>query len=211
MLTFPLQIIARKKLARRDLLNSDATRPPAGRRRPSIPAIPMVPRPLPTVEPQQPMFLRLSKLLRFSPRTNAVRNDQPHDPLDFSATLPLPHPFSGRTSTQGLSNMNPSKNSQLLQTTRSSAAPPTTFAGRIHYLSSWWPVRGGHARPRIIDVPLAQAKERNVAAGAPKKDEDIVPDEYLDPPSPNPDSQQPAGAVETSTGEHGGDQSCFCF
>jgi hypothetical protein len=42
--------------------------------------------------------------------------------------------------------------------------------------------------------------QRNAAAGAPKKDEDIVPDEYLDPPSPIPDSQQPAAAVQTSTG-----------
>ncbi|KAG2738105.1 hypothetical protein P692DRAFT_20759647, partial [Suillus brevipes Sb2] len=82
---------------------------------------------------------------------------------------------------------------------------------------------------RIVDVPLAQAKEarsvhflflfkvscmnsqRNAAAGAPKKDEDIVPDEYLDPPSPNPDSQQQATAVQPASGEHGGDRSCFCF
>ncbi|KAG1762990.1 hypothetical protein EV702DRAFT_1205905, partial [Suillus placidus] len=93
--------IARKKSARRDLLNSDATRPPAGRRRPPIPAIPMVPRPLPTVEPQQPMFLRLSKLLRFS-RANAVpvRHIQPRDPLDVPATLPLPSSLSGQAATR---------------------------------------------------------------------------------------------------------------
>jgi hypothetical protein len=45
----------------------------------------------------------------------------------------------------------------------------------------------------------------------PKKDEDIVPDEYLDPPSPNPDLQQQATAVQPASGEHGGDRSCFCF
>ncbi|KAG2741416.1 hypothetical protein P692DRAFT_201796506 [Suillus brevipes Sb2] len=39
---------------------------------------------------------------------------------------------------------------------------------------------------------------------------DIVPDEYFDPPSSNPDSQQAAAAVP-ATGEHGGDRSCFCF
>ncbi|KAG2738888.1 hypothetical protein P692DRAFT_201811835 [Suillus brevipes Sb2] len=69
----------------------------------------------------------------------------------------------------------------------SSATPPNTFAARIPHLSSWWP--------------------RNAAAGAPKKDEDIVPDEYLDPPSPNPDLQQQATAVQPASGEHGGDRS----
>ncbi|KAG1762992.1 hypothetical protein EV702DRAFT_1052004 [Suillus placidus] len=115
--------------------------------------------------------------------------------------------------------MNPGESSRPLSTTRSSAAPPTTFADPIHHISSWWPVRGGHAQPRIVDVSLAQAKEarsihfliRNAAAGAPKRNKDIVPDEFLDPPSPNPDSQQPTGAVQTNTGEHGGDRSCFCF
>ncbi|KAG2343537.1 WD40 repeat-like protein [Suillus weaverae] len=204
--------IARKKSARRDLLNSDATRrPPAGHRRPPISAIPMAPRPPPARDPQQSTFLRLSKLLRFSPRTNAVRNDQHRDPLDFSATLPLPRSLLGNTSTQGRSDMNPGDGSRPLSTTRLSATPPTTFADRIYHPSSWWPVRGGHAQTPIVDVPLAQAKERNAAAGAPKKDKDIVPIEYLDPPSPNPDSQQPVGAVQTSSGEHGGDRSCFCF
>ncbi|KAG1731667.1 hypothetical protein EDD22DRAFT_390879 [Suillus occidentalis] len=171
----------------------------------------MAPRPVLTVEPQQPRLLRLSNFIRFSPRTNAVRpgqNDQPRDPLDFSATSPLPRPLPGHTSTQGRSYMNPGENFRQLPTTPSSPSP---FTPRIHNVSSLWPVRGGHTQPRIVDVPLAQAKERNAAAGAPKKDEDIVPDEYLDPPSPNPDSQQQAAAVQTSTGEHGGGRSCFCF
>ncbi|KIK33194.1 hypothetical protein CY34DRAFT_18518 [Suillus luteus UH-Slu-Lm8-n1] len=170
----------------------------------------MAPRPVLTVEPQQPMLLRLGNFLRFSPRTNAVRpgqNDQPCDPLDFSATSPLPRPLPGHNSTQGRSDMIPGDNSRSLPTTPSSPSPFT----RIHNVSSWWPVRGGHTQPRIVDVPLAQAKERNAAAGAPKKDEDIVPDEYLDPPSPNPNSQQPAAALQPATGEHGGDRSCFCF
>ncbi|KAG1812156.1 quinon protein alcohol dehydrogenase-like superfamily [Suillus subaureus] len=87
------RIIARKKSAHRGILNSDATRHhPAGLRRPPIFAIPMVPRPPPTRDPQQPTFLRLSKFLRF-PRTNGVRpgrKDQSRNPLDFPATLPLP-------------------------------------------------------------------------------------------------------------------------
>ncbi|KAG2343548.1 WD40 repeat-like protein [Suillus weaverae] len=129
--------IARKKSARRDLLNFDATRrPPAGHRRPPISAIPMAPRPPPARDPQQSTFLRLSKFFRFSPRTNAVRNDQHRDPLDFSATLPLPRPLSGSTSTQGRSDMNPGQSSRPLPTTRSSATPPTTFADPIHHLSS---------------------------------------------------------------------------
>ncbi|KAG2342513.1 WD40 repeat-like protein [Suillus weaverae] len=207
--------IARKKPALSDLLNSDATRRPAARHRgPPIPVIPMVQRPPPTIDLQQPIFVRLSKFLRFSPRTNAVRpgrNDEHHDPLDFSATLPLPRPLSGRTSTQGRSHMNSGENSRPLLTTRLPANPPTTFTARIHHLSSRWPVRGGLSQTPIVDVPLAQAKERNAAAGAPKKDKDIVPIEYIDPPSPNPDSQQPATAVQPGTGEHGGDRSCFCF
>jgi hypothetical protein len=60
----------------------------------------MAPRPLPTVEPQQPMFLRLANSLRFSPRTNTVcpgQNDQPRDPLDVCFFLLL-HSYSTRHS-----------------------------------------------------------------------------------------------------------------
>jgi hypothetical protein len=66
-------------------LQSHATRPSAGHRRPPIHAIPMVQRSQPTRDLQQPAFCRLSKLLRFSPRMNAVRpgrKDQSRDPLD---------------------------------------------------------------------------------------------------------------------------------
>ncbi|KAG2343572.1 WD40 repeat-like protein [Suillus weaverae] len=95
--------IAREKSARRDLLNSDATcRPSAGHYRPPISAIPMSRRPSPTRDPQQPTFLRLSKLFRFSPRANAVpvRHIQPRDPLNVPATLPLPSSLSGQAATQ---------------------------------------------------------------------------------------------------------------
>jgi hypothetical protein len=72
-------------------LQSHATRrPPAGYRRPPISAISMVERPPPTNGSQQPSFLRLSKFLRFSPRTNAVRpgrKDQSRDPLDVCLFL----------------------------------------------------------------------------------------------------------------------------
>ncbi|KAG1874355.1 hypothetical protein F4604DRAFT_1764172 [Suillus subluteus] len=225
-----LQTIARKYLnpAFSDLLNPDATRrPAAGCCRPPIPAIPMVRRAPLTIDTQQPMFLRLSKLLRDS-RANALwpgQKDQPCDPLDFSATLPLPRPLSLHTSTLRRSDINSGENasfdrfpshsfqSRLLSNTTFSATgnPPTTFAARIHHLSSWRLIRGGHGQLSVVDIPLAQARERHVAADAPKKDEDIVPIEYLDPPSPNPDSQQPATAAQPATGEHGGDRSCFCF
>ncbi|KAG1764122.1 hypothetical protein EDD22DRAFT_884543, partial [Suillus occidentalis] len=164
-----------------------------------------VQRPPPTINPQQPIFGRLSKLLRFS-HTNPVHHDQPRDPLDFSATSPLPRPLSGHTSTQGRSHVN----SGELQ---SSATPPTTSAARIPHPSSWWPVRGWScASHAFADVPLAQAKERNACSGCShRRTEDIVPDEYLDPPSPDPDSQQQTTAVQPATGEHGGDRSCFCF
>ncbi|KAG2068947.1 hypothetical protein BDR04DRAFT_1102342 [Suillus decipiens] len=72
-------------------LQSDATRrPPAGQRKPPIYAIPIAPRPLPTREPRQAMFLRLRKLLRCSSRANTVhsdRNNQSQDSLDVSLFL----------------------------------------------------------------------------------------------------------------------------
>ncbi|KAG2336069.1 hypothetical protein BDR05DRAFT_971273 [Suillus weaverae] len=207
--------IARKKPALSNLLNSDATRRPAARhRRPPIPVIPVVQRPPPTIDPQQPIniFVRLSTLLRFS-RTNPVhpgRNDEPHDPLDFSAILPLPRPLSGHSAHLNSGTLD------HYQPPRLPANVPTTFTAHIHHLSSRWPIRGGLAQTPIVDVPLAQAKEArscNAAAGAPNKNKDIaiVPIEYIDPPSPNPDSQQPATAVQPATGEHGNDRSCFCF
>ncbi|KIK34939.1 hypothetical protein CY34DRAFT_17371 [Suillus luteus UH-Slu-Lm8-n1] len=55
--------------------------------------------------------------------------------------------------------MDSGENSRSLPTTRSSAKLPTTLAAHIPHPSSWWPVREGHAQPRIVDVPLAQAKE----------------------------------------------------
>jgi hypothetical protein len=94
---FPLQVIARKKANLDRLLHvrissshltthsfqslqSRATRPPAGYRRPPIS---IVPRPPPIRDPRQPAFHRLSKLLHFS-RANSVpvRHIQPRDLLD---------------------------------------------------------------------------------------------------------------------------------
>ncbi|OAX35642.1 hypothetical protein K503DRAFT_868121 [Rhizopogon vinicolor AM-OR11-026] len=66
-------------------------------------------------------------------------------------------------------------------------------------------VHAHHALLPIIDVSLAQGKQRNIAAGTPKNDEDLVPDKYLnDLPSPNPNTQQPTATAAIDAGAHGG-------
>lgn len=159
-----------------------------------------------TKDPQRPAFLHyLRKLLPSSSRTNArrpIRNHEPRDPLDFPATLPLPPNYSpsGQTTTQ-------SRSARLPPASQSSTAVPTTFKSRIRNLS---------ARLPIVDVPLAQGKERNAAAGAPRKrNDDWIPDEdhVSPPPSPTPGSQPQSAArpINVTSGEHGNDHSCFCF
>ncbi|KAG2745630.1 tricorn protease domain 2-containing protein [Suillus brevipes Sb2] len=138
---------ARKKAALHDLLNSDATRPAAGRRRPPISVTPTVaPRPLPTVELQQPIFLRLSNFLRFSPRTNAVRpgrKDQSRDPLDFPATLPLP---SNRIHGESAPSASLPRRSAFVNPTRSSSGKGKQKA------------REPKRKPvKVVNVPLGQA------------------------------------------------------
>ncbi|KAG2737511.1 hypothetical protein P692DRAFT_20648125, partial [Suillus brevipes Sb2] len=91
----PLNILARTRvrILPKHVPFSPVTRPPAGHRKPPIHSIPTVRRPPPTSDSQQSAFRRFSSLLRFSPRTNAVRpgqKDQSRDPLDFPATSPLP-------------------------------------------------------------------------------------------------------------------------
>ncbi|KAG2745143.1 hypothetical protein P692DRAFT_20837212 [Suillus brevipes Sb2] len=83
-----LQKIARTKANLDRLLHSHATRPLAGQRKPPISTTPIVPRPPPSIDLQQPSFLRLSKFLRF-PRDNAVsvRHIQPHDSLNLNPPL----------------------------------------------------------------------------------------------------------------------------
>ncbi|KAG2343549.1 WD40 repeat-like protein [Suillus weaverae] len=92
---------AHKNSTLNNLLNSDATRrSPAGRRRQPVPVIPMAQRPPPTIDPQQPVFLRLRQLLRFTSPTNAGPPVQPRNPLDVPATLPLPSSLSGQATTR---------------------------------------------------------------------------------------------------------------
>ncbi|KAG2052695.1 WD40 repeat-like protein [Suillus hirtellus] len=186
------------------LLDSDATRHPV-RRKPALSVIPSGPRPLAvTIEPRRPVIIGfLRKLL--PPRTDMarpIRTNEPRNPLDFPATAPLPR-----------SIVNPHDDNCRFTTTQSSAPTPTTFKSR---LSTWWSLQTNHASPAIVDVPLAQGKERNAAAGAPRrKNDEWIPDEdhVSSPPSPNPDSRQPttAGQVKTNAGEHGSSGLCFCF
>ncbi|KAG1793042.1 uncharacterized protein BJ212DRAFT_782766 [Suillus subaureus] len=132
-----------------------------------------------------------------------IRTNEPCNLLDFSATAPLPRPL-----------VNPHENFQP-PTTQSSALASTPFKSRLHRLSTWWPLQTDHASPAMVDVPLAQGKERNAAADAPQKDDQWIPDEdhVSPPPSPNPDSRQltTPRQVKTNTGEHGSSRLCFCF
>ncbi|KAG1779582.1 hypothetical protein EV702DRAFT_1277067 [Suillus placidus] len=182
------------------LLNSDATRPV--RRKPVIiPVVSSIPRPLTTSDPHAFLpFLR--KFLSSSSRTNAVRTDEPRNPLDFPATSPLPRPF-----------ITPDQNSRSTPaplTTQSSAInTPATLKSSLRRLSTWWPLHTDHASPPIVDVPLAPGKLRYATAGAPGDDDDLIRDEdYVSPPpSPNPGSRP--GIV--NTGQHGSGRFCFCF
>ncbi|KAG1823980.1 uncharacterized protein BJ212DRAFT_1476835 [Suillus subaureus] len=78
---------ARKRAALGNLLNSDATRRPPALPR-NLLILPSPQRPLSTVNTQQPIFLRLSNLLHFTSRTNAVPNVQLRNPLDFEISSP---------------------------------------------------------------------------------------------------------------------------
>ncbi|KAG1806580.1 uncharacterized protein HD556DRAFT_1303012 [Suillus plorans] len=123
----------------------------------------------------------------------------------FPATSPLPRNYSFTAQETTHLRMNARENSRHT-TEPSSAATSTTFMARLHDL---WT---GHALPPIVDV-LAQGKERNVAAGAPPKNKDWIPDEDhvpSRPASPNPNSQQPP-AAQINAGEHGSDRLCGCF
>ncbi|KAG1796182.1 uncharacterized protein BJ212DRAFT_1582366 [Suillus subaureus] len=169
------------------LLNPDATRQNV-RRKPPISVISSAPRPLTvTIDHPQPVFLGFLRKLLSSSHTDPVRptcTNESRNPLDFPATAPLPHPL-----------INPHENFRP-PTTQSSAPASTSFKSRLHSLSTWWPLQTDHASRAISDVPLAQGKERNAAADAPRKDDQCIPDEdrVSPPPSPNPDSRQPTTA-----------------
>lgn len=127
-----------------DLLDSDTTCRPVRRKPVITPVMTPIPRPLPTRDPDT--FLRfLRNLLSSSSRTDAVRTDGPHNPLDvcflclstshltrrFPATSPLPRP---------LSKQDKSSLSTLAPTTQSSAINNSpALKSSLHQLSTWWP------------------------------------------------------------------------
>ncbi|KAG2351001.1 YVTN repeat-like/Quino protein amine dehydrogenase [Suillus weaverae] len=187
------------------LLNSDATRPV--RRKPVIipvtSSIPRQPRPSTTSDPHAFLpFLR--KLLSSSSRMDAVRTDEPRNPLDvcFPATSPLPRPLIKPDE-----NSRPTPAPPTSQSSASNASP--TLESSLRRLSTWWPFQTDHASPAIVDVPLAPGKLRYATAGAPGDDDDLIRDEdYVSPPpSPNPGSRP--GIV--NSGQHGSGRFCFCF
>lgn len=186
-----------------NILDSNATR----RIVPSKPHVTyFAPRPQgPSPTTQRRDFFRYLRTVLPS-RTNTRRNGQRRDPLDFPATSPLPRNYSFTAQETTHLHMNARENSRHT-TEPSSAATSTTFMARLRDL---WT---GHALSPIVDVPLAQGKERNVAAGAPPKNKDWIPDEDhvpSRPASPNPNSQQPP-AAQINAGEHGSDRLCGCF
>ncbi|KAJ8589060.1 WD40 repeat-like protein [Rhizopogon salebrosus TDB-379] len=178
-------------LSARDIFDSDATTRSIARN----PATsPVIRRPLTT--PQQPVFLRyFRKFFPFSFLRDAVPpvgNNVPRDPLDFPATSRL-HPHV----TQGHPENLP-KN--LRRAPATSATVPITL-------------KGGHAEPPIVDVPLTKGQLRHAAAGAPRNDEELIRDEDFDqpPPSPHLDSQQVAAAEQINARQHGSSWLCSCF
>ncbi|KAJ8591227.1 hypothetical protein M405DRAFT_814635 [Rhizopogon salebrosus TDB-379] len=204
------------------LLDSDATRRPRAPHRnpalsPVISCAPTQQRPLPTTrDPPQHAFLRhLRHFLRFSSLTDAghpVLNEQPRDPLDFPAPSLL-HPIhssSSQATPQGGSHTNRHKNSRRLPASPNNLAPSTTLISFIRRLSTW-SVHGTHAPPPVIDVPLAPGRLRVAVAVAPTDDDDLVPAEYFDIPSTNPNSQQSNTAMPMNSGEHGSSRLCFCL
>ncbi|KAG1839363.1 hypothetical protein F4604DRAFT_1994211 [Suillus subluteus] len=193
-----------KRSCRAGLLNSDAACHPAHRKPVTIPVmspIPHSPRPLPIRDPHTfPRFLR--KLLPYSSRTDAVRTDEPHNPLDFPATSPLPCPLT-----------KPDESVILIRTriTHHQILRHQYYCNpQIQFISisTWWPFQPDHASSAVADVPLALGKLRYATAGAPGDEDDMIRNEdYVSPPSPNPASRP--GIV--NTGQHGSGRVCFCF
>ncbi|KAG2073608.1 hypothetical protein BDR04DRAFT_293375 [Suillus decipiens] len=173
------------------LLNSDATPHPA-RRKPVIITVTPISRPLPTRDLH--VFLHFfRKFLPSSSRADTVRSDGPRNPLDFPVTSPLPRPLPNRDGNSRSTPVPPTT-----QSTVTSTSPILTGISRLHRPSTWWPFQTHHVSLASVDVPLAPAKLRYAAAGAPSNDDGLIRDEDYVPPSCN-------------AGQHGSDRFCFCF
>ncbi|KAG2073591.1 WD40 repeat-like protein [Suillus decipiens] len=129
-----------------------------------------------------PLCRFLRKLLP-SPCTDVVLTDEPHNPLDFPATSPLPRPL-----------LNPDLNSRFAPappiTQSSVISTSSTLLSRLYRPSTWWAFQTDHASPAIVDVALAPAKLRYATAGAPSDDDGLTRDEDYVPPPPSPNTGQ---------------------
>ncbi|KAG1792037.1 uncharacterized protein HD556DRAFT_585341 [Suillus plorans] len=100
-------------------------------------------------------------------------------------------------------------------TTSPPVAVTTTIKTHLRHLFSRSP---HHALPPVVEVPFAQGRLRNAAAGAPGSEHSLIRDEDPLPPDPNAQQhrqqqqqqQQQVVAVHTDPGEHGGGKSCVC-
>ncbi|OAX41650.1 WD40 repeat-like protein [Rhizopogon vinicolor AM-OR11-026] len=152
-----------------DQLNSNATSRSAilSRNPTTLPVISLATwslRPPPIIDPQQPAFFRYFRTLFHSsfgrdavPQPEAASNNEPRDPLDFPATSRLlPHASpSAEARSRPEGPLETTRPIPAPSTTQSSITAPTTF---LHRLSTWWPIRGRHTEPPIVDVPLTKAQ-----------------------------------------------------
>ncbi|KAG1896237.1 WD40-repeat-containing domain protein [Suillus fuscotomentosus] len=87
------------------------------------------------------------------------------------------------------------------------ATTTTTFKTHLRHLFTL-PLH--HATQPVVDVPFAQGRQRNAAAGAPGSEHSLIRDEDLPSQDPNTQHQHQPAAVQVDTGEHGGGLSCCC-
>ncbi|KAG1851010.1 hypothetical protein C8R48DRAFT_764358 [Suillus tomentosus] len=95
-------------------------------------------------------------------------------------------------------------------TTSPPVAVTTTIKTHLRHLFSRSP---HHATPPVVEVPFAQGRQRNAAAGAPGSEHSLIRDEDPLPQDPNTQQhreQQQAVAVPIDPGEHGGGKFCVC-
>ncbi|KAG1887519.1 WD40-repeat-containing domain protein [Suillus fuscotomentosus] len=91
----------------------------------------------------------------------------------------------------------------------------TTIKTHLRHLFSRSP---HHVTPPVVEVPFAQGRQRNAAAGAPGSEHSLIRDEDALSPDPNTQQhrqqqqqqQQQAVAIPIDPGQHGGGKSCVC-
>ncbi|KAG2054586.1 WD40 repeat-like protein [Suillus hirtellus] len=89
------------------------------------------------------------------------------------------------------------------------AAATTTTTFKTH-LRQLFTLPLHHATQPVVDVPFAQGRQRNAAAGAPGSEHSLIRDEDLPSQDPNTQHQHQPAAVQVDPGEHGGGLFCCC-